>query len=46
MGDGDFGRRTLRAVLAFQTNVFGANADDGIVGPMTASALEIEWPDL
>jgi peptidoglycan hydrolase-like protein with peptidoglycan-binding domain len=44
--NGDFGTRTLHAVLEFQTNAFGPNADDGIVGPMTASALGIEWPDL
>jgi peptidoglycan hydrolase-like protein with peptidoglycan-binding domain len=31
--DGDFGRRTLFAVLEFQTARFGADADDGIVGP-------------
>lgn len=44
--DDEFGSRTLRAVLAFQTSQFGSQADDGIVGPMTASALEIKWPSL
>jgi len=42
--DGDFGERTLRAVLAYQEATFGPAADDGIVGPLTASALGIEWP--
>ncbi|MBW2121490.1 MAG: peptidoglycan-binding protein [Deltaproteobacteria bacterium] len=37
--DGDFGRRTIRAVLEFQTRAFGPGGDDGIVGPITASAL-------
>jgi hypothetical protein len=42
--DDDFGIRTLRAVLAFQTAEFGPSADDGIVGAQTASALGLEWP--
>ncbi len=42
--DGDFGPLTLEAVLAFQTAAFGPDADDGIVGPVTASALGIDWP--
>lgn len=42
--DGDFGKRTIRAVLKYQTETFGPNADDGIVGPITASALEMSWP--
>ena len=42
--DDDFGIRTLRAVLKFQTAEFGPAADDGIVGPQTASALSIDWP--
>lgn len=37
--DGDFGKRTLNAVLEFQEHVFGTNEDDGIVGPNTADAL-------
>ena len=44
--DGDFGERTLRAVLKFQTASFGPNADDGIVGPQTAAVLKISWPDV
>jgi hypothetical protein len=42
--DNDFGPRTLRAVLEFQTDFFGEEADDGIVGPVTASGLDIELP--
>jgi len=43
--DNDFGGRTLRAVLDYQTAVFGRDQDDGIVGPLTASSLEIaDWP--
>jgi murein L,D-transpeptidase YcbB/YkuD len=41
--DGDFGSRTLRAVLQFQTAAFGEDADDGIVGPQTAAALKLSW---
>ncbi len=41
--DDDFGQRTLRALLDFQTEYFGAEGDDGIVGPVTASALGIKW---
>lgn len=37
--DKDFGRRSIRAVLEFQESVFGANEDDGVVGPNTALAL-------
>lgn len=44
--DGDFGRRTARAVLDFQTSKFGPSADDGIVGPITAAALGVPWPDV
>lgn len=43
--DGDFGERTCRAVMEFQEAQFGPNADDGIVGPMTASELGIAWPE-
>lgn len=42
--DDDFGFHTLRALLRFQENYFGKDADDGIIGPMTASALKIKWP--
>jgi hypothetical protein len=41
--DGDFGERTLRAVLSFQTAAFGPDGDDGVVGPQTAQALDIVW---
>ncbi len=41
--DNDFGPRTLRALLEFQEEYFGKDADDGIVGPMTASALGVTW---
>jgi hypothetical protein len=44
--DGDFGERTVRAVLKYQSAVFGSDADDGIVGPMTASALKIKWENV
>lgn len=43
--DNDFGNRTLRAVLDYQTAVFGPAQDDGIVGPVTAGSLQIaNWP--
>jgi hypothetical protein len=41
--DQDFGKKTIRAVLEFQTIEFGENADDGIVGPITASGLGLDW---
>lgn len=41
--DDDFGPRTLHALLEFQEDHFGPDADDGIVGPITASALGINW---
>lgn len=41
--DEDFGLRTLRAVIELQKHAFGADAADGIVGPNTAAALDIEW---
>ncbi len=44
--DGDFGPGTLRAVLNFQEAKFGADQDDGIVGPMTAKALGVAWPEV
>ena len=40
--DGDFGPRTIRAVLAFQQARFGFNSEDGVVGPQTAEALEFD----
>jgi len=42
--DGHFGRNTLEAVLRFQ-RAKGLTAD-GIVGPGTAEALELDWPNL
>lgn len=44
--DEDFGPRTLHAVLEFQRDYFGDEADDGIVGPLTASALHIDLPGI
>jgi hypothetical protein len=44
--DDDFGPRTLHALLEFQEDFFGKDADDGIVGPITASALDISWKAL
>jgi hypothetical protein len=41
--DIDYGRRTTRAVLEFQTATFGSGSDDGIVGPVTAEALNVSW---
>lgn len=42
--DGDFGDRTIRALLAFQRSAFGPQGDDGIAGPLTAAALGMQWP--
>ncbi len=43
--DSEFGPRTLRGVLEFQRNAFGAGAADGIVGPQTGTALGFgSWP--
>ncbi len=42
--DGDFGPGTFQAVIDFQTEAFGANADDGIVGPDTAEELGFSLP--
>lgn len=44
--DGDFGDRTIRALLAFQQSTFGPQGDDGIAGPITASALSLKWPEV
>lgn len=44
--DTSFGTRTIRALLAYQSATFGPNADDGIVGPITASALGMALPKL
>jgi hypothetical protein len=42
--DGDFGRDTLEAVMAFQRREFGPGKADGVVGPNTAGALGLSWP--
>jgi hypothetical protein len=43
--DGQFGFKTLSAVLAFQRSRLGRAAADGIVGPQTGAALGIDpWP--
>lgn len=44
--DGDFGRDTIEALMAFQTREFGTGKADGIVGPNTAAALGIALPTL
>jgi hypothetical protein len=44
--DGDFGKRTAEAVLAYQTARFGPHSDDGIVGPITAESLGLSLPKL
>ena len=41
--DGDFGPRSLRALLDFQEATFGKDGDDGICGPQTAEALGVNW---
>lgn len=42
--DGDFGPTTFRVIVDFQTQRFGEEADDGIVGPQVAAALGLELP--
>ena len=42
--DQSFGARTLRAVLAFQSSAIATDADDGIVGHITASVLGMDLP--
>lgn len=44
--DEDFGERTLRGVLEFQSAEFGTDSDDGIVGPVTAEVLGMKLPKL
>jgi hypothetical protein len=44
--DGDFGPRMLRSLLDYQAATFGHGADDGIVGPITASSMGIDWPEI
>lgn len=43
---GTFDNRTLRGVMDFQRMVFGQGAADGIVGPMTAEAMGMDWPEI
>lgn len=42
--DGDFGRDTLQAVMAFQRSALGSSTADGVVGANTAAALGLAWP--
>ncbi len=42
--DGKFGMETLKSLLAFQTDAFGKDGDDGIIGPQTADAMGISLP--
>jgi peptidoglycan hydrolase-like protein with peptidoglycan-binding domain len=41
--NGEFGDRSIRALLEFQEVEFGRNGDDGICGPQTAEALGVDW---
>ena len=43
--DDEFGARTWRAVMDYQTARFGPLEDDGVVGPVTADTLGVEWAD-
>lgn len=43
--DGDFGMKSLASLLKFQTDIFGPEADDGVIGPNTAQALGVPWPN-
>jgi len=42
--EGQFGLRSLRALLNFQEATFGTGGDDGICGPQTAEALHLTFP--
>lgn len=44
--DGDFGRNTLEALVAFQVRSFGRGTADGVVGSNTAKALKVTLPTL
>jgi len=44
--DGDFGRRTIKAFLEYQTSIFGDSEDDGIVGPNSASSIGLKLPEI
>jgi hypothetical protein len=40
--DGDFGERTMKAVISFQQQKFGNHGADGIVGAITAEELGLD----
>jgi hypothetical protein len=40
--DGDFKDRTIKALIAFQKEVFGNDSADGVVGPVTAEQLGLK----
>ncbi|RFM26400.1 peptidoglycan-binding domain-containing protein [Deminuibacter soli] len=40
--DGDFGPRTMKAVITFQKNAFGNPGADGVVGAVTAEQLQLD----
>jgi lysozyme family protein len=42
--DGNFGRLSLMALVAFQRRQFGAGAADGVCGEITAAALGVPLP--
>jgi hypothetical protein len=42
--DGDFGATTFSALIKFQTDRLGKDADSGIVDARTAAALQLELP--
>ncbi len=44
--DGDFGRDSLRALMAFQARSMGPSAADGVCGGNTASMLGVTLPTL
>jgi hypothetical protein len=43
--NGVFNIPTMKGILRFQEDAFGPLADDGIVGPITAEALGVPWPN-
>jgi len=40
--DGDFGERTMKALISFQQKKFGIQGADGIVGPVTGEELSLD----
>lgn len=44
--DGEFGRESLRALMAFQANELGHSAADGVCGADTAKLLGVTLPSL